>query len=258
MRDRRFRAASPRHCYVTVNFHPDQSGRNRRRLSEHNSSEREEWAEALARSLDGPVTVLGVIFLLLVVAETVSRPAGTVGTVFQVLSWLIWAVFVAEFVLRAIVAPSVATFLRRNWWHAIFLLVPFLRFARGIRAFRAARVGRVVGSAVRSTRTAGRRLTSRLAWLAATTVIVVLAGSQILYEAGFGQSYGEALYVTALATIAGEPFAAAGAVQRAVELFLATYSVVVFAGLAGSIGAFLLERAPANERRDVDVDDGHD
>ena len=214
----------------------------RRRLRDRDPSERERLAEVIARRLDGPVTALGVIFLLLVVIETVSRPAGSVGTAFQVASWVIWSVFVAEFVLRAVIAPSTAGFLRRNWWQLVFLLVPFLRFVRGVRALRAARIGRVMTSAVRSTRTAGRRLTSRLAWLAATTAVVVLAGSQLVYEGGHRGSYGDALYVALLATLAGEPFGAATPGVRIVELVLVTYSVVVFATLAGSIGAFLLER----------------
>ena len=214
----------------------------RRRLRDHEPSERERWAEAIARRLDAPVTALGVIFLLLVVIETVSRPVGTIGTVFQVASWVIWAVFVGEFVLRAVIAPSAVGYLRRNWWQLIFLLVPFLRFVRGVRALRAARVGRVMSSAVRSTRTAGRRLTSRLAWLAATTAVVVLAGSQLVYEGGHRGSYGDALYAAMLATLAGEPFGATTPGVRVVELVLVTYSVVVFATLAGSIGAFLLER----------------
>ena len=49
-----------------------------------------------------------------------------------------------------------------------FLVVPFLRFLRAVRALRAARMGRVVSSAVRTSRTAGRRLSPRPTELSST------------------------------------------------------------------------------------------
>jgi voltage-gated potassium channel len=45
-----------------------------------------------------------------------------------------------------------------------------------------------------------------------------------------------------LATVTGEPLAAAGGIARIVEVVLAVYSVIVFATLAGALGAFFLQR----------------
>lgn len=212
-------------------------------------AEREELAERIADRLDVPFTAAGVIFLLLVLAETVSDPSGAVGTVFEVTSWLLWLLFVGEFVLRLVIAPSATRYLRRNWWQVAFLAVPALRFLRALRVLRAARVGRVLSSAVRSSRTAGRKLSNRLASLGVVTAVVVLAGSQLLFELGDGRTYGEALHATALATVAGEPIGVDGAVLQVLELVLVAYSVVVFAALAGTVGAFLLERSGDDLRR---------
>lgn len=220
---------------------------SRRALLDRPGSERERLADAVADRLDVPMTAAGVVFLLLVVAETVSSPEGGVGTAFSVASWVLWAAFVAEFLLRLAIAPSWTRYLRRNWWQLVFLALPFLRFLRVVRALRAARIGRVVSSAVRSGRTAGRRLSSHLATAAVVTLIVVLAASQLLYETGDYGSYGSALHAAALATMAGEPTGSNNGFTQFLELFLVGYSVVVFAALAGSFGAFLLERnqAPA-------------
>ncbi len=209
---------------------------------ERPADERERLADAIGHRLDVPMTGAGVIFLLLVVAETVSSPTGAVGTAFSVASWGLWVVFVAEFVLRLAIAPSWTRYLRRNWWQLVFLAVPFLRFLRAVRAVRLARVGRVVGSAVRSGRTAGRRLSSRLSMVAVVTLIIVLAASQLLFESGDYDSYASALHAAALATIAGEPTGSRNGFNRFLEVMLIGYSVVVFAALAGSFGAFLLER----------------
>lgn len=211
--------------------------------------DREELAERIADRLDVPITAAGVVFLLLVLAETVSDPQGGVGTVFAVTSWALWGLFVAEFLARLAVAPSTGTFLKRNWWQLIFLAVPALRFVRALRVLRAARVGRVLSSAVRSTRTAGRKLSSRLAALGVVTLVVVLATSQLLFELGDYDSYAAALDDAALATIAGEPFFPDHAALRVVQVVVVAYSVVVFATLAGTIGAFLLERRDDDDRR---------
>lgn len=227
------------------------------RLRDRAPAEREQLAESIACRLDLPMTVLGVVFLLLVVAETVSRPEGGVDIAFQVLGWALWLAFAAEFALRLVVAPSAMGYLRRNWWQLLFLVVPFLRFTRVIRAVRAARLGRVVSSAVRSTRTARRRLSGRIAWLAATTLVVVLSGSVLLAETGEFATFGDALHAAAVATVAGDVVGARGGFARVVEVVLLGYSVVVFATLAGAVGAFLVERGgQVPERDDVSGDDG--
>ncbi|WP_050778077.1 hypothetical protein [Micromonospora sp. ATCC 39149] len=57
----------------------------------------------------------------------------------------------------------------------IFLAVPCLRFARAATALRAARGTGVIAAAVRGSRSAGRLLTDRLAWLAVVTTAIILA-----------------------------------------------------------------------------------
>lgn len=213
-------------------------------IRERPPAEREALADEIADRLDAPMSALGVVFLLLVLAETVVAPRGALGTVFQVSSWVIVAAFVGEFALRLYVAPSRSRFLRRNWWQLIFLALPFLRILRALRAVRVLRffrVGRILSSALRATRTAARRLTGRVVWLGAVTLIVILAASQLLYELGDVGSYPEALYRAAMVTITGEP-TTVGGVGRVVDVVLGAFSVVVFATLAGAVGAYLVER----------------
>jgi voltage-gated potassium channel len=202
------------------------------------ADERERVAAELSERMDGPVTALGVIFLLVVLVDTAIRPEGALAVAFDLAGWLLWAVFVLEFALRAVVAPSTGAFLRRNWWQVVFLALPFLRFVRILA--RVARLGRVVSSAVRTTRGATATLSSRLGWLSAATAIVVLAASQILYEFAPYERYADALHDAALATITGEPTGVDSAAADVLEVVLALYSVVVFATLAGVLGAYFL------------------
>ena len=80
------------------------------------------------------------------------------------------------------------------------------------------------------------------------TAVVVLATSQLLYVLGAYDSYGTAIYDTALATIVGQPLTAGGGLARVLDVVLATYSVAVFATLAGALGAYYLERRGSEDR----------
>ena len=84
-------------------------------------SDREALTQRIADRMDGPMTALGLIFLLLVLGETLVRPRGALSTVFTVTSWVLWGIFVAEFILRMTVAPSTSRFLKKYWWQVIFL-----------------------------------------------------------------------------------------------------------------------------------------
>lgn len=204
-------------------------------------------AEALARRLDRPMGALGVVFLFVVLGQTLADD-GALATTLGVLAWVLWAVFVAEFALRAYVARDQRRFWRRHWWQLLFLALPFLRFVRAVallragRAVRAVRVGGVLSSAVRGSRSAGRLLGSRIGWLVGVTGVVVLASSQALYLLGSYPSYTAALHGAALSTVTGEPLPGPDGFSRVLEVVLAVYSVAVFATLAGALGAYYLRR----------------
>lgn len=224
------------------------------RLRDRPASEREALASRIGARMDGPMTGLGLIFLMLVLAETLVRPQGALGLAFSIASWVLWAAFVAEFILRATVAPSATRFLKRNWWQLIFLLLPFLRFARVLGRLRLGRVGRVISSGVRTGRSARVALSSRLGWLAAVTVIVILAASQITFDLGESTEYGTALYEAAMATIVGQPIPTRSDPVRVINVILGLYSVVVFAALAATLGAFFLDGTRERERAAAESD----
>jgi len=216
-------------------------------------TERERWAEELLDRLTPAMSALAVVFLLVVLGESLARSGSTLSLAMTVTGWLLWAVFALEFVARTVVAPDTGRFLRRNWWQLLFLVLPFLRILRLVRAVRVLRTGRVLSSAVRSSRSAHRVLGGRLGWLAAVTAITVLGSSQLLYELSRFERYGDALHAAALGAITGEPIAQDDGFSQVLEIGLAAFSVVVFATLAGSLGAYFLETrasvgGPAAER----------
>ncbi|GER23971.1 hypothetical protein NCCP1664_24660 [Zafaria cholistanensis] len=206
-------------------------------------------AESLAARLDRPMGLLGVLFLLVVLGQLLVRDPGWTRA-FTVAGWVFWVVFVAEFLLRAYVARFQAAFWKRNWWQAVFLLVPFLRFFRALQILRLVRLGRlarfggILSAGVRGSRSAGRLLSNRIGWLAATTAVVILTSSQLLYAAGSHTDYTAALHEAAMATITGSGITSQDAFSKVLQIVLAVYSVAVFATLAGSLGAYFLREKP--------------
>ncbi|OMQ15964.1 hypothetical protein A7K94_0205875 [Modestobacter sp. VKM Ac-2676] len=204
--------------------------------------------EGLAKRLDRPMGVLGLVFVLIVLGQSLAREPWLVTTL-TVAGWVCWAVFVGEFAFRAFRAKSQRRFWLRNWWQLLFLALPFLRFARALTLLRTARVGGVLSAAVRGSRSAGRLLTGRIGWLTAITGVVVLASSQLLYVLGAYDTYGPALHDAALATVTGAVLDTEHGFARFLEVALAVYSVAVFATLAGALGAyFLQQRDPGDDQ----------
>jgi voltage-gated potassium channel len=213
---------------------------------ERSSTERERWAEELLDRLTPAMSALGIVFLLVVLGEQLAVEGSVLSTVLTVAGWVLWVVFAAEFTARLVVAPDTGRFLRRNWWQAAFLVLPFLRVLRLVRAVRFLRTGRVLSSAVRSSRSARSVLGGRVGWLASVSAITVLGSSQLLYEFSGYERYGDALHAAALATIIGQPLGQPDGFAKLLEVALAAYSVVVFATLAGSLGAYFLSSATAD------------
>ncbi len=192
---------------------------------------------------------LAALFILVIVGDTVVADESPFATVFTVAGWVIWGVFVADFLLRLAIAPSSVTFLRRNWWQIVFLAMPFLVLFRFLMAIRVARAGRLLSAAVRATRSAASNLRHRLATIGAVTVMVVLLSANVLYEFSGIKPYALALHDAAMATVTGEPITGSAGVTQVTEVLLALYSVIVFATVAGSLGAYFLERKAEGERR---------
>ncbi|MFF0988839.1 hypothetical protein [Kocuria nitroreducens] len=232
---------------------------NARRESRRPVEEAEQLglAEGIARRLDRPMGVLGILFLFVVLGQLLAEEPGLVA-VLNVVGWLFWAVFVGEFLLRAYIARFSVRFWKRNWWQVLFLLLPFLRFIRALQAARLLRLtrltraGGVLSAGVRGSRSAGKLLSSRIGWLAATTGVVVLVSSQLLYVLGYYAEYGPALSDAAMSTVTGRELGAQGGFPRVLEVALALYSVAVFATLAGSVGAYFL-RGESSEKSNGEV-----
>ena len=81
--------------------------------------EREELGEVLYARLHAVTALLGLLFLVLVLAQAGATPGQPLHTVLVVGTWVLWAVFVGEYVLRLVIAPDRSAFLARTWWQVL-------------------------------------------------------------------------------------------------------------------------------------------
>jgi voltage-gated potassium channel len=233
----------------------------RPRRRERDEAGYERWLARQTQRLDPLMAFLGIVFTLLV-AFQLADPGVTGGwaRALDLSTWVLWGVFVADFVAKLVAAPSTARFLRRHWLTVAMLLVPtlrLLRFTALLRIGRALPAARVVSTSYRATGVARRLLRSRTSFLGAVAAVSTLALAQLAWLAerahGTFATFGDALLWAAGTVIAtqGDP-TPASALGRV--LMLAGYAVglVIVATLAGTVGAYLLEerreRAEAEAR----------
>ena len=210
---------------------------------------RERLAALVEQRLDVPMAFLALVWAVLVAYELVAPTAHR--DELTLAGNVIWALFAVEFLAKLWVSGKPVRFLRRRWPSVLFLVLPALRILRVVRALRLVRVlpaARVVGSSYRAIGTARSLLGGRLAFLGVTSAVVIFSGGQLLYlverQAGAGRSpaLGDALWWSANLALSGNPvFEPSSSLARLLSIVLTAYAVVVFASLAGAVGAYFVE-----------------
>jgi len=222
----------------------------------------------LERWLDRPLAVLGVAWLALLVLDLTRG----LSPLLSKLGWIIWAVFVVDFLVRLALAPRRLVFLRKRWLTALSLLVPALRIARFaalVRASRAARAARgirlvrVLGSVNRGMKALGHTMQRRgLGYVLALTLIVLLAGSAGFFalerdsaHPSAPRDFGSAVWWTAmvLATMGSEywPQTAEG---RVLCLLLALYGFAMFGYVTATLATFFIGQDAESRRGEAGSD----
>jgi voltage-gated potassium channel len=195
---------------------------------------------------------VGVMFALLVGYQLAVPLSASTTRIVELVGWICWGVFLAEFLAQLWLAPHRRHFLRRHWLQGLILVLPVLRvvsFLRLLRLGRALPAARVISSSYRVSGVAKAVLRSRLAYLAAVslTAIVALAELAFLFERHTHskpafEAFGSTLLWTASVVIGmqGDPVPSS-APGRAVMVLGFAFGAVVIASLAGSLGAYFLD-----------------
>jgi voltage-gated potassium channel len=214
--------------------------------------------------LEGPLVALGFVWLALLAVELTRG----LSPGLEMATTAIWILFLADFLVRLLLAPRKFAYLKANWLTALSLALPalrVLRFARILRVARVARVARgvrlarVLTSLNRGMRALRASLRRRgVGYVALLTGIVLVVGAAGMYafenpaEGGGLTSFGDALWWTAmLLTTLGSEYWPRTPEGRALCLVLALYGFAVFGYLAATLTSFFVDRDAASEESAV-------
>lgn len=229
----------------------------------------ERWSllEQINRATDTPMIALSFVWLGLLILDFTQG----LGPTLQIISNIIWGVFVLDFVLEFTIAPRKVDYLKRSWLTAISLVLPALRVLRIVRvvrllwvarAARSLRLLRVVTSLNRGLRAVGNMFARRgIGYVIAITTLVTFGGAAGMYafenpqalvdanyldaaQAADGAgiaSYGEAVWWTAMimATMGSEywPQTVEG---RILGWLLALYAFAIFGYITATIASYFV------------------
>lgn len=148
------------------------------------TQQRNKLLSSIEKFLEGPMIFLGFVWLVLLVIELIWR----LSKPLEYASLTIWIIFIIDFLIKFILAPTKVIFLKRNWLTAVSLLIPALRvfrifrFIRLLRGLKGIRLVRIVASLNRSMNSLGATMKRRgFGYVMAITVTVTFAGAAGMY-----------------------------------------------------------------------------
>lgn len=196
-----------------------------------------------------PMIVLGFVWLGLLIVELVYETSAVLET----LGLIIWGIFILDFLVKFIVAPAKAPFLKRNVLTIISLIVPAFRILRIARIFRLLRFSRslrlvkVVGSLNRSMRALSKTMKRRaFGYVIILSAIVLFGGAAGMYafekdvEGGL-YDYSTALWWTSMIlTTMGSEYWPRTFEGRFLCIILALYAFAVFGYVTATIATYFI------------------
>ena len=211
--------------------------------------------------LEGPMILLGFIWLVLLIIEFING----FNPFLELLSTIIWIIFICDFVIKISLAPEKLLFLRKNIITAISLIIPALRlfrifrFIRLLRIFRGTRLLKVIASLNRGMKSLNATMAKRgFGYVMALTLTVILAGAagmHVLEESAF-ESYGEAIWWTTMLVITvGTDFWPTSAEGRILCTLLSLYGFAVFGYITATLASFFIGKDRLSKNTTQDVND---
>lgn len=141
--------------------------------------------DRFSAAVDVPLTVLAVLWLPVLVLPLVIRVRGGVASTFDTIDYLVWAVFVVEYLVKLYLAPARWLFIRGHLVDLLVIAVPVLRPLRLLRLLRLltlARSGLILTSALKRARELLTHNGLHFVLLSVLTIVGVCSAVELAFE----------------------------------------------------------------------------
>jgi voltage-gated potassium channel len=224
------------------------------------NTERRQLLKRIEQIFEGPLIVLGFLWLLFLIIELVYQS----NPLLETLSTIIWIIFSVDFVIKYILAPAKLEFVKKNILTIISLAVPafrvlrIFRFIRLLRFSRSLRLVKVLGSLNRGIKALSATMKRRaFGYVLLLTLIVIFAGAAGMYafekdvEHGFAD-YGTALWwTTMIMTTLGSEYWPQTTEGRLLCIVLSLFAFAVFGYITATIATFFIGRDAEDKHAEI-------
>lgn len=200
--------------------------------------------------VDLPLTILALVWLIvLVVPLVVHLPAVTAET-FDIISYVLWAVFAAEYLIRLYLAPARGRFIARHLVDLAVVALPMLRPLRALRLLRLAnlaRFGVILANALQRTKRILRHRGLNYVLLAVAGIVLVCSGMELVFEEHAPGSnihnFGQALWwaIVTVTTVGYGDYYPVSAGGRGVAVVLMLVGIGLIGVLTATIASYFVE-----------------
>lgn len=202
------------------------------------------------RAAEWPMLVLALAFVGLLI---VPRLVAVDNEAVDLAMGIIWAVFAAEVIVLAFLAPSLRTMLREHWLDVLIVAAPFLRPLRLGRLLTVLRAGGPTARALHAAATVAHRRGLQL--YGAVTVALVSGGAILVWglertapESNI-ETVGDALWWAVVTTTTvgyGDTFPVT-AEGRAIAVFLMLVGIGLVGVTTANVAAYFVETEQSHE-----------
>ena len=201
---------------------------------------------------------------------------GKTNASLDLLNYVIWGIFIADFLIKFTLAPRKGFFLRHHWLTLVSLLLPAFRVVRIFRALSSLRtlsMVRVLTSFNRSMSSLAASMGRRgVGYIIVLTIVVLFGGAAGMYqfekadpvlnnETGF-VNYSDAVWWTAmLMTTIGSQYWPVTIAGRFLCFLISLFSLGVFGYITATLASFFIDGSePKNPGADqvIATDDLHE
>lgn len=206
--------------------------------------EREDAFERFSRAVELPLTIIGILWLPVLVIPLVVHTHGSVAASLDLIDYAVWAVFLFEYLVKVLLAPDRWHFIRTHLLDLVIVVIPLFRPLRLLRSIRSITV------LLRSTTRIRAMLSHHgLHFVLLTIAMSVFAGAglELSFESQIRNSnihsYGEALWwaMTTVSTVGYGDHFPVSAGGRGVALVLILVGVASIGLVTASIASFFVE-----------------